>query len=199
MASDRFGRRPTLLLGPLGLALALLGFGMSSQFWCLVFFRWFQGAFNGNIGRFFLISPSSDQIYFVIGIAKSVIGEVLVLVQLGRRNFQTATDYRLVERRRSFCSHTSSLGFWSGHWVCTRLMFLTTLTLTPISPFIGGLLARPADEWPDTLGRIGYLKAHPYFLPCFAVAVIAFFSFLSAFVLLKEVNHPSLFAILNES
>ena len=119
VASDRFGRRPTLLLGPLGLTLALLGFGMSSQFWCLVFFRWFQGAFNGNIGRSFLISPSSDQIYFVIGIAKSVIGEVLVLVQPTICNVQTTTDYRLVERRGRFCSHASSLGLRSCHWVCT--------------------------------------------------------------------------------
>jgi hypothetical protein len=148
--------------------------------------------------EFFRISPSPD-IYFVIGIAKSVIGEVLVLVQPRRCNFQTATDYRLVERCRRFCSHTSSLGFWSGHWVCTRLVFFVTLTLTSISPFIGGFLARPADEWPDTLGRIAYLKAHPYFLPCFAVAVIAFFAFLSAFVLLTEVNLPPLFVILNES
>ena len=52
MASDRFGRRSVLLLGPLGLALAMLGFGASTQFYPLVFFRWMQGTFNGNIGKF---------------------------------------------------------------------------------------------------------------------------------------------------
>ena len=77
---------------------------------------------------FLRISPSSDYIYFVIGIAKSVIGEVLVLVQPRRCNAKTATDYRLVKRCRRFCSHASSLGFWSGHWVYTRLLFLVTLT-----------------------------------------------------------------------
>ena len=56
MASDRFGRRSVLLLGPLGLALAMLGFGASTQFYSLVVFRWMQGAFNGNIGKF--SSPS---------------------------------------------------------------------------------------------------------------------------------------------
>ena len=50
MASDRFGRRPVLILGPLGLSLVMLGFGVSTQFWSLVMFRCLQGVFNGNIG-----------------------------------------------------------------------------------------------------------------------------------------------------
>ncbi|KAJ6518192.1 major facilitator superfamily domain-containing protein [Mycena vitilis] len=49
-ASDRYGRRPVLLLGPIGLALSMLGFGLSKNFWSLVAFRCAQGAFNGNIG-----------------------------------------------------------------------------------------------------------------------------------------------------
>ncbi|KAJ7105708.1 major facilitator superfamily multidrug-resistance, DHA1 sub-family [Mycena epipterygia] len=49
-ASDRYGRRPVLLFGPLGLALSMVGFGLSKRFWSLVVFRCLQGAFNGNIG-----------------------------------------------------------------------------------------------------------------------------------------------------
>ncbi|KAJ7135733.1 major facilitator superfamily domain-containing protein [Mycena epipterygia] len=49
-ASDRFGRRPVLLLGPLGLAFALIGFGWSKSFSSLVIYRCAQGVFNGNIG-----------------------------------------------------------------------------------------------------------------------------------------------------
>jgi MFS family permease len=67
--SDIYGRRPVLLFGPLGLGLAMLGFGLSTSFWMLLgmayFFSlsivWFicarnagfrcaQGAFNGNLG-----------------------------------------------------------------------------------------------------------------------------------------------------
>ncbi|RXW25525.1 hypothetical protein EST38_g340 [Candolleomyces aberdarensis] len=48
--SDLLGRKPVLLLGPLGLSFAMLGFGLSTTFWPLVFFRAFQGLFNGNIG-----------------------------------------------------------------------------------------------------------------------------------------------------
>jgi MFS family permease len=50
-ASDRFGRKPILLLGPLGLTFMMLGFGLSSDFWMLVVFRCLQGVFNGNIGK----------------------------------------------------------------------------------------------------------------------------------------------------
>ncbi|KAG7090166.1 hypothetical protein E1B28_011774 [Marasmius oreades] len=50
LASDKFGRRPILLLGPLGLAIAMTGFGLSHSFWSLVVFRAAQGVFNGNIG-----------------------------------------------------------------------------------------------------------------------------------------------------
>ncbi|KAG6849613.1 hypothetical protein H0H93_006896 [Arthromyces matolae] len=49
-ASDYFGRRPILLLGPLGLALAMLSFGLSTDFLSMVVSRCMQGAFNGNIG-----------------------------------------------------------------------------------------------------------------------------------------------------
>ncbi|KAF7309137.1 Major facilitator superfamily multidrug-resistance DHA1 sub-family [Mycena kentingensis (nom. inval.)] len=49
-ASDKYGRRPVLLLAPFGLAISMLGFGLSTKFWSLVVFRCLQGAFNGNIG-----------------------------------------------------------------------------------------------------------------------------------------------------
>lgn len=50
MASDRFGRRPILLIGPLGLFFGAIGFGLSTSYSQLVLFRSIQGAFNGNIG-----------------------------------------------------------------------------------------------------------------------------------------------------
>ncbi|KAJ7589846.1 major facilitator superfamily domain-containing protein [Mycena floridula] len=62
-ASDYYGRRPILLLGPLGLTLAMLGFGLSKTFWSLVAFRCAQGVFNGNIGK-------------AIGVSKTVIAEI---------------------------------------------------------------------------------------------------------------------------
>ncbi|KIY50327.1 MFS general substrate transporter [Fistulina hepatica ATCC 64428] len=49
-ASDKCGRRVILLFGPLGLAIATLGFGLANKFWLLIVFRFAQGVFNGNIG-----------------------------------------------------------------------------------------------------------------------------------------------------
>ncbi|KAJ7627374.1 major facilitator superfamily domain-containing protein [Roridomyces roridus] len=48
--SDIYGRRPVLLLAPIGLCVSMLGFGLSRSFWTLLVFRCTQGAFNGNIG-----------------------------------------------------------------------------------------------------------------------------------------------------
>ena len=49
-ASDAIGRRPILLGGVLGLAISMLSFGLSNQYWMLILNRCMQGAFNGNIG-----------------------------------------------------------------------------------------------------------------------------------------------------
>ncbi|KAJ3781990.1 major facilitator superfamily domain-containing protein [Lentinula aff. detonsa] len=49
-ASDRYGRRPVLLLGPLGLAVVTSLFGLSTKYWTLIVFRSLQGVFNGNLG-----------------------------------------------------------------------------------------------------------------------------------------------------
>ncbi|TRM58651.1 major facilitator superfamily domain-containing protein [Schizophyllum amplum] len=48
--SDYHGRRPILLIAPLGLALATYGFGFAKSFWLLCVFRFLQGVFNGNVG-----------------------------------------------------------------------------------------------------------------------------------------------------
>jgi MFS family permease len=48
--SDRIGRKPPLVLGTLGLAAAMTGFGLSTSFVPLLVFRSLQGVFNGNIG-----------------------------------------------------------------------------------------------------------------------------------------------------
>ncbi|KAJ6494415.1 major facilitator superfamily domain-containing protein [Mycena sanguinolenta] len=47
--SDIYGRRPLLLLAPLGLGVATLGLGLSSSFWTLYAFRIVQGGFTANL------------------------------------------------------------------------------------------------------------------------------------------------------
>ncbi|KAH8807016.1 major facilitator superfamily domain-containing protein [Flagelloscypha sp. PMI_526] len=50
IASERLGRRPLLLLAPLGLGLTMISFGLSDSFSGLVIARTLQGMFNGDVG-----------------------------------------------------------------------------------------------------------------------------------------------------
>ncbi|KAF8344728.1 hypothetical protein F5887DRAFT_250915 [Amanita rubescens] len=84
MASGRFGRRPTLLLGPLGLTLAILGFGMSTRFWSL----------------FSLVDFKAHLMETLVGIAKSIVGEVLVPTQ-PRLKSRTQAVHRITRHTAS--------------------------------------------------------------------------------------------------
>ena len=53
--SDRFGRRPVLLLGPLGLTFSMLFFGTSTTYLPLVISRFCQGLFNGCVGGYIVL------------------------------------------------------------------------------------------------------------------------------------------------
>ncbi|KAF5327029.1 hypothetical protein D9619_004781 [Psilocybe cf. subviscida] len=136
MLSDRFGRRPVLLFGPLGVAMGTLMFGMSTTFWPLVFARTIQGIFNGNIG-----------------VSKSVIAELTDATNRG-------DAYAYMPLAWSFGTTTG--------------------------PIIGGILANAAQQWPDTLGRLSYIRTHPYFLPCAVAGALAFSTFVIALFALKE-------------
>ncbi|PFH48483.1 hypothetical protein AMATHDRAFT_149852 [Amanita thiersii Skay4041] len=139
IASDRFGRRPVLLMGPLGLSVVMLAFGMSSKFAYLLLFRCLQGSFNGNIGTNNLSLTANPQMTDETNIADA--------------------------------------------FAQTPLMWSLGVTLGPI---MGGFLSQPAIRWPDSLGKLIYLRQHPYFLPCLASATGALLIFLIAFIGLPE-------------
>ncbi|KAF6748560.1 major facilitator superfamily domain-containing protein [Ephemerocybe angulata] len=136
--SDQVGRKPVLIMGPLGLSFAMLGFGLSKTFWPLVLFRTLQGFFNGNIG-----------------VSKSVIAEITDSTNIG------------------------------DAYAPTPLMWSCGTTLGPV---LGGLLSNPATQWPDTFGKIAFLRQYPYFLPCAAASFLAFVSFAVSFIAMKETN-----------
>lgn len=48
--SDRYGRKPTLIIGLLGSALSMVWFGLAGNFWWALFARSLGGLLNGNIG-----------------------------------------------------------------------------------------------------------------------------------------------------
>ncbi|KAH8989132.1 MFS general substrate transporter [Lactarius akahatsu] len=54
-----------------------------------------------------------------------------------------------------------------------------------IGPFIGGMLSRPQDRWPNVFSHPFWGK-YPYFLPCLATAAYALLSFTLAAIFSKE-------------
>ncbi|KAF9526686.1 hypothetical protein CPB83DRAFT_448678 [Crepidotus variabilis] len=51
----------------------------------------------------------------------------------------------------------------SKAYACLTIVWTTGSTLGPI---IGGLLARPADRFPNIFGNSEFMRKYPYFLPC---------------------------------
>ncbi|KZP07582.1 MFS general substrate transporter [Athelia psychrophila] len=55
-----------------------------------------------------------------------------------------------------------------------------------VGPIIGGALSHPAEQWPGTLGKIAFLRQHPYALPCFTAASIPLAAFVFVTLFFKE-------------
>ncbi|KAF7368882.1 MFS general substrate transporter [Mycena venus] len=66
------------------------------------------------------------------------------------------------------------------------LMPVVWSTGATVGPIIGGLLANPYDQFPNTFGRFEFWRTYPYALPCFVVALYCITSFLLALFCLKE-------------
>ncbi|KAH9026658.1 MFS general substrate transporter [Lactarius hengduanensis] len=54
-----------------------------------------------------------------------------------------------------------------------------------IGPFVGGMLSRPQDHWPNVFSH-PFWGEYPYFLPCLATAAYSLLSFILAAIFLKE-------------
>ncbi|KAF7317608.1 Major facilitator superfamily multidrug-resistance DHA1 sub-family [Mycena kentingensis (nom. inval.)] len=158
-----------LLFGPLGLALAMLGFGLSKRFWTLVAFRCMQGAFNGNIG-----------------VSKSVMAEVRRRDAPPRPTAATPKlDLRSHKHCRNLRAPARHVDAGGNNRACGRL-WVSTVSLNSSRPYIGGTFANPAERFPEHLGRITLLREYPYFLPCAMAGAIAFSVFVFGAIGLKE-------------
>ncbi|CAK5278600.1 unnamed protein product [Mycena citricolor] len=71
------------------------------------------------------------------------------------------------------------------------LMPVTWATGATIGPMIGGLLANPYENYPNTFGKFEFWKTYPYALPCFVIAFYCIFSWALAFFFLQEASSTS--------
>ncbi|KAF8218229.1 major facilitator superfamily domain-containing protein [Mycena galopus ATCC 62051] len=70
------------------------------------------------------------------------------------------------------------------------LMPVVWSTGATVGPIIGGLLANPYEQFPNTFGRFEFWKTYPYALPCFVIAFYCITSFFLALFYLKETVEP---------
>ncbi|KAH9954790.1 MFS general substrate transporter [Lactifluus volemus] len=65
-------------------------------------------------------------------------------------------------------------------------MFVAWSTGSTLGPLIGGLLSRPADQFPNTFGNSQFLKKYPYFLACAVPATFSALVWVMTYAFLRE-------------
>ncbi|KAH9052776.1 MFS general substrate transporter [Lactarius vividus] len=94
------------------------------------------------------------------------------------------TDETNVARGSSLIQVTWAIGGMIGFDILLLpFVFFPNIRIT--RPFIGGVLSRPQDRWPNVFSH-PFWGDYPYFLPCLATASYALLSFSLASIFLKE-------------
>jgi MFS family permease len=136
MASDRYGRRPCLLITMFNVALFGLLLGFSTSFTMAVLLRLAIGLGNG-----------------FMGVAKTCISEIC------------SKEHEL-----------KAFGMLNGIWGLGLI----------VGPAVGGLLSRPAIQYPGYFTQDSIWRKFPYLMPCAVCSSIAVVGFFSIFFWLPE-------------
>ncbi|KAF9337545.1 hypothetical protein BG006_004148 [Podila minutissima] len=134
--SDRYGRRPILLLGLIGSTIASLFFGLSKSLAWAIVSRSMCGLLNGNVG-----------------VAKSMLGEIA-----------------------DPSNQSQAFGVFGFAWGIGMI----------VGPVLGGYLANPAKNFPETFGDWQFFIEYPYFLPCLVAASGGVIGFIVGYFFLEE-------------
>jgi MFS family permease len=143
LASDRWGRKPCLLLSMFNVTLFGILFGFSTNFHMAVLSRLAIGLGNG-----------------FMGVAKVCVTEIVQCKEHELRGF----------------------GMLNGIWGLGLI----------VGPAVGGILSRPAVQYPTLFSQHSIWAQYPYLLPCIVCASLAVMSFLMIYLFLEEtMNKPS--------
>ena len=112
-----------------------------------------------------------------LGVIKSVIAEL--------------TDESNVARGFTLMPMARAAGYmigFVGRVLAAAMLSLMFCEHGYFSPFIGGVLSRPQDRWPERFSH-PFWAEYPYFLPCLVAAAYALLSLILSTLYLKEVTH----------
>ena len=135
-ASDRWGRKPAILIGVIFAMISCLVFGFSTSLMMAIVARSFAGATNGNVGTY-----------------RTVIAEMIPEKELQPRAFS--------------------------------IMPLVFTIGSIFGPALGGALANPATNYPNTFGNSALLKKYPYALPNIAAGAVFWIGLITGILFLK--------------
>lgn len=134
--ADKLGRKPIILIGLFSIIICSVGFGMSTDIWTALTWRFLLG----------LLNPLS-------AISKTLVSEVC------------AKQHESI-----------GMGTITGSWGVGLV----------VGPAIGGMLSRPAESMPHTLGRIQLLRTFPYLLPNIITAILSLITFIVIALFFEE-------------
>jgi MFS family permease len=156
-ASDRFGRKPILLLGLANTAVCFLLWGVATSLPMAITIRALMGGGNGNGTPDFLFPRPTFAglltLFIIVGIIRTMVAEMVPEKSLQPRAF-------------SIMPLVWSIGSVFG-------------------PAFGGFFARPADQYPNIFGHIEFFKRFPFALPNLMACCIFLISFTTGLLFLK--------------
>ncbi|MCM0606770.1 MAG: MFS transporter [Xanthomonadaceae bacterium] len=163
--SDRYGRRPILIISLFGSTLAYLGFALSHSFWAIVFTRMFAGMFAGNISAAFAymadITTEKDRAR-----GMGLLGAAMGL------GFMLGPPIGGIAAAKI---SLSAPGFIAA-FVCGLNAFAAIYRL-PESLALEHRGKKTRSLFPFSRDRIHFVKNHPYFWTLMLINFLAIFSF----------------------
>lgn len=178
--SDHVGRKPILLSGLLGTIVSITMFGLSRSFWSLVLWYVLYETLKCLLLTWLMSQPYHSRFLSGafngnVGIVKSVLAEI--------------ADDSNVARAFSFLPLSFVIGQVIGFGLLIVRLFSCSLYIVSVRSFVGGLLSRPQDRWPEYFPQ-PFWAEYPYFLPCLAVASFSLIQFTIAAIFFEEVGSP---------
>ncbi|KAF7985322.1 hypothetical protein HWV62_6511 [Athelia sp. TMB] len=135
---------------------------------------------------------------YYAGIIESVFyaAEALTAFTWGRTSDIVGRKMPLVFGMVFMAASIMSFGLSNGYWPLVVSRFVQGITngnigitksaMADMTDSTNMATAHPAKQWPNTLGKIAFLRQYPYALPCFVVSLVPLGAFVFTAVFFRE-------------